>query len=95
MKYCNSNSDIPRESHLAALVFSTYTIPGDERSRTYPGHGYPESTGTTITYIAFASEAECNKWISEQESRTYRSENYQIITSKPLSVRKSVSVELT
>ena len=46
----NSPSDFPSEPHLAIIEFGTIYIPGDERSRTNPGHGYPESTATTMSY---------------------------------------------
>jgi hypothetical protein len=58
MKYCKSPADIPGKPHWAILEFGSITIPGDERSRTNPGHGYPEHTETTTTYIAFLDEQE-------------------------------------
>lgn len=42
-KHCYSPSDIPKKEHWAILDFVTVHIPGDERSRTNPGHGYPAS----------------------------------------------------
>jgi len=40
--------DIPEVPHYAILLFSSESVyfPGDERSRTCPGHGYPEHTET-------------------------------------------------
>lgn len=40
----NRKSDVPVGKHYAILVYksSSVFIPGDERSRTNPGHGYPE-----------------------------------------------------
>ena len=37
---------MPQTPHYAVLVYKVrrITIPGDERSRTHPGHGYPEHT---------------------------------------------------
>lgn len=34
------------------------TVPGDERSRIAPGHGYPEHTEHYATYEAFVDEGE-------------------------------------
>jgi hypothetical protein len=45
-----SLSQIPVVPHFAILRTTSVTIPGDERSRTNPGHGYPESAETFITY---------------------------------------------
>lgn len=41
-----SAADIPNSKHLAVLVqkVNRFDIPGDERSRTNPGHGYPATT---------------------------------------------------
>lgn len=53
-KYCKSVSDIPKTSHWAILYTTTVHIPGDERSKTNPGHGYPEHTEIHWNYISFA-----------------------------------------
>ena len=50
----NSPGDFPDTPHLAIIEFGTIYIPGDERSRTNPGHGYPASSETTMTYTWFA-----------------------------------------
>ena len=46
-------SDVPEGAHLALIVFGTIHIPGDERSRTNPGHGYPATTETTVSYYVW------------------------------------------
>lgn len=48
MKKVEKVSDIPTGRHFAVLIYKTASvfIPGDERSRTNPGHGYPERTET-------------------------------------------------
>lgn len=60
-------SDIPNGPHWAIIRTTNVTIPGDERSRTNPGHGYPEHTETYITYQAFKVQAE---WEREVERLT-------------------------
>jgi hypothetical protein len=39
----NNKNDVPTGHHFAILVYTTSStyVPGDERSRTNPGHGYP------------------------------------------------------
>jgi len=44
MKYVHSIADIPKEPHYVIVKIGSFFIPGDERSRTNPGHGYPERT---------------------------------------------------
>jgi len=58
-------NDIPNGPHYAIMVIDMVSvhIPGDERSRTNPGHGYPESTEyyDNITYYAFPEDQK-SKW---------------------------------
>ena len=79
---------IPQQQHYAALVFGTITIPGDERSRTNPGHGYPESTKETIEYVSFPSKEAMMNWVDQ---RGPYSNEYQLIDCKPLTVTKHVT----
>lgn len=37
-------SDIPTTPHYVIVEIDSVNIPGDERSRTHPGHGYPAET---------------------------------------------------
>lgn len=48
MQQVKSPSDVPMGHHYAVIIYKSFTVhtPGDERSRTNPGHGYPESTDT-------------------------------------------------
>lgn len=67
MKSVKSSSDLqPGTTAYAILTFSTVYIPGDERSRTNPGHGYPASTETTSALYVCKDEEE---WLSEIEKR--------------------------
>jgi len=47
---------IPPSKHFAIIRETTVHIPGDERSRTAPGHGYPERDETVISYEICADE---------------------------------------
>ncbi len=55
-KTANTASEVPKGEHWVILTTQTITIPGDERSRTNPGHGYPESTERYVTYEVFTNE---------------------------------------
>lgn len=93
MKYCNDKQDIPKGEHYAVLVFGSIHIPGDERSRTAPGHGYPEHTETKIDYIAFDSRVECESWI--ERSERYGKPNFQIVVATPCAVNRTTTVEIS
>jgi len=47
-KYVNQSGDIPEEPHYMILKFESVHIPGDERSRTHPGHGYPAHAESVV-----------------------------------------------
>ena len=51
--YAHNENDIPEHEHFAIIEFSSIYVPGDERSITNPGHGYPGGTEQTINYIVF------------------------------------------
>ncbi len=82
--------------HFAALVFSSIHIPGDERSQTHPGHGYPAENKAVVEYIAFDSRDEMERWVSKQEDRAsyYSRKDYQVIEVKPLTVEVKASVSI-
>lgn len=56
-KYVHAPNEIPTGEHWAIIKGTSVFIPGDERSRTAPGHGYPERTENYIEYAAFTNEA--------------------------------------
>ena len=90
MDYITTKKEARTEPHFAALVFTTVHIPGDERSRTHPGHGYPAEAKSIVQYITFESREELEGWVLEQESKVkvskYWREDYQVIEVKPLTV---------
>ncbi len=61
MKLVRRISDVPKGEHWVILENTSYFIPGDERSRTSPGHGYPESTEHAMNYYVFDNEDEFKK----------------------------------
>ena len=48
MKQVHRKEDVPCGKHYVVIVYKTTSVhhEGDERSRTHPGHGYPEYTET-------------------------------------------------
>jgi hypothetical protein len=89
MNYHNTKEGFPIGVHYGAIVFTSIYIPGDDRSRSSPGHGYPESTEHVCQYISFDNEGEMRNWVKEQREGTY-----QLIECKPLSVKLHVSVQV-
>jgi hypothetical protein len=58
--------NLPAGEHWVILTNRTEAIPGDERSRTNPGHGYPASTLRYIEYEVFLIEADFRKTLAER-----------------------------
>jgi len=72
-KTCTTKKDIPVEDHFVILEFYSIHIPGDERSRTCPGHGYPESIERAVRYIAFTDQLEWENDIKRRMQQGYSS----------------------
>jgi hypothetical protein len=53
MTYVHNSKDFPREPHLAIIEFKSIYVPGDERSKQCPGHGYPAHNEPSMSYIVF------------------------------------------
>ena len=83
MKRATSKTDIPQQPHFAALEFSSIHIPGDERSRTNPGHGYPDRNEPVVYYVVFENEVEMRAWVARKVQRG--DVNFQLINSLPKS----------
>jgi hypothetical protein len=54
--YVTSRDKFPTGPHWVILRFSSVHIPGDERSRTHPGHGYPAHSVSKADYQVFLDE---------------------------------------
>ena len=82
--------------HWAIIEFDSIWIPGDERSRTNPGHGYPEHNESVVKYIAFTDESE---WKDEIQKRmtgpSYsRKDNFIAIKATPASIKTQINVSV-
>lgn len=77
---------------LAALVYSSFTVPGDQRSRDYPGHGYPEHTETTISLREFRDEAEMAEWVKRETTRGYSSSKFTLIRYEELTYDTKIDI---
>lgn len=94
-KYVSNLSDIPNEVHWAIIKVGSITIPGDERSRTNPGHGYPEHQETTISYEVYFTEEKWKNKISYLESQTgYGRKEYKAIKVQPATIKTKIEVDV-
>ena len=94
MKWCHSISDIPTGPHYAILDTKSTHIPGDERSRTHPGHGYPESTEYSWDYIVFPDRASWEAEIKKRKGSVFGSKDFIPISATPATISTVIQVEV-
>lgn len=87
----NSVSSFPKGKHYAIITFGTIHIPGDERSRTHPGHGYPESYETTTSYRIYLDFSEFEK---EVDRLTRKNESFVPLIVEVPEVSTTVKVKV-
>lgn len=81
---------IPDTEHYAVIETSFITIPGDERSRTHPGHGYPEHTEEVINYRVFDNETQLKAYLAKANLARVK-----IIKATPIAVTLTTEVSLS
>lgn len=89
-----STSDHLTGDHKWGIVtFGTNYTPGDERSRTHPGHGYPESwVPGSLYFDAYTDEEE---WKEDIAELTLSGERFRAFTMQHVSVSTTVNVEVS
>lgn len=80
---------------FAVLVESSYTVPGDERSRTNPGHGYPEHTEHYTEFINLETADELQKWVEREEKSLHGKRKYKVIQYTELEVKTKVEIQIS
>jgi hypothetical protein len=93
MKWCHTCHDIPKTPHFAIIEQRSISIPGDERSRTHPGHGYPASTEQVWDYIVFPDRASWEAEIKSREAKVFKTE-YVAIAATPAVITSTVHVHV-
>lgn len=78
----------------AAIIMVTEHIPGDERSKQYPGHGYGEHQVERTTIKKFKDLAEVEEYVRREDESKYGKDNYILIQYEELVVKKTVSLEI-
>lgn len=90
-KYPTRVEELPNEEFYAILTPKSVTIPGDERSRQAPGHGYPEHTEDSWSIEVFTVYAQWLDTIVALEKRSGHSP-YKAVIIKPSKVETKVSI---
>ena len=90
MKWAHRSEDVPTDRHFAILKFSKIWIEGDERSKQFPGHGYPGHDKEYCEYIIFENEKILSDWIVEHPN-----EKYVVLDAKKAKINIETNVKIT
>jgi hypothetical protein len=95
-KFARTTEDVPNVEHWVILKNDGVYVPGDERSRTNPGHGYPASTHNYLDYHVYLTEEKLLKAIEELETPQYGGNRtaYRVIKVTPMAVKKQVNISV-
>lgn len=95
-KYVRTTADVPNTEHWAIFTTDGIYVPGDERSRTNPGHGYPARTENFISYEAYLTEEKLLQAIKELEEPRYAGtrKEYRVAKITPLKIKKEMSISM-
>jgi len=95
MKYVSTKGEMLTQPHWAIIEFDSIWIPGDERSRTNPGHGYPEHSESVVKYIAFTDETEWKGEIQKRMTSPYGcKDNFIAVKVTPASIQTEIKVSV-
>lgn len=78
---------------FAAFISDSYHVPGDERSRQCPGHGYPAHNVDFIRVERFSDEQNMLAWV-EKQAKSVWSKPFQIVKCVPMRVEKKISISV-
>ena len=93
-EYVTTKSKFPTQPHWVIMLFTQTHVPGDERSRTNPGHGYAAHTTHHADYQAYLTEEKFLAALEDMEDRGFASDRYVAFKVEPLTVTKTVSVSV-
>jgi hypothetical protein len=89
-----TKSEMPTENHYAVIEYGSTYIPGDERSRTNPGHGYPARTEYHVEYIVFESRETWEIYIRLKGASQATEITPIYVTTGKIAVETKVSINL-
>jgi hypothetical protein len=93
--YLSSLDQFPDTPHWVIMSTESYHVPGDERSRQCPGHGYPAHTITKINYEIYHNEEDWLASIQSREDSSYKREYVAFKSSGKADVTTKVQVEVS
>lgn len=89
--FASTIREVPSDKHYVILEQSSYYTPGDERSRTNPGHGYPASTTNFLTYKAYT---DFKDWEEQIDYLTRANKSFKAYVAHPATVEVKTTVKV-
>lgn len=95
-KYVSQVTDVPDKEHWVIVKTNGVYIPGDERSRTNPGHGYPARTENFLSYEVYLTEEKLLEAIEELEKPRYGGNRtaYKVLKVTPVKVKTEMKISV-
>ena len=90
-KWPKQVDELPKESYLAIITNNAVSVPGDERSRTNPGHGYPGYTERSFNIEVYES---LDLWEKEVAKLTLSKSSFQAVKINPAKITTNISVSV-
>ena len=94
-RWAHQPSDLPPGEHYAILVFGSVHIPGDERSRTHPGHGYPAHSEPKVEYIVFTGREAWEQEVKRRAVDGYAGGDWVPVIVRRATVTMAVNVSVS
>jgi hypothetical protein len=92
--YVSQLSDIPKVPHFALISADSVHVPGDERSRTNPGHGYPAHNVPTINYRWFLVREDWEAAIAKEHALVFSKKDFIAVAVTPATVTSTIQVKV-
>ena len=92
--FVHSIDKIPEIEHYAIVKTGTIHIPGDERSKQHPGHGYPAEIRHYIDYEVYLTKEKLLLAIKEIQSDKYLKIDFKVLHVKPMTINTSITVDI-
>lgn len=90
-KYAHYLNEVPTTEHWAIITGASILIPGDDRSLTHPGHGYPASTEHYLSYEVFFTEENFKSAVIE---KTKRNLEFRAIHVIPTEITTTIDIKV-
>lgn len=93
-QYPKAPNDFPSGEIYALLVPEITHVPGDERSRTSPGHGYPAHNVHNWSIVIYNTKEEWIEEIKRRKGLVFPDKGFVPVVMKVANVRTRFEVEV-